>query len=361
MGRPTIYHWLQRYRRAVTLTGMRWNLAGLTSLLALVAIESQTAPPADACGIKLIVKTSTPRKAIARSTNPSHLLLLGTPPHRLERELAAAGHDVEVAKQPTSAKRKQYAVVVVTDGSQAETARTAFPGAVVIVRSGDVANDIASVEGQVARKPVRTGNDDARRVLAARQQRKPIRVGGGTGATAPRVVVSAKDPEPTPTPGQPAVTPTPTPTPPTPTPTPPTPTPTPTQPKDVVATNPTRPPVDEVKPRPTAPVKVAAFRGEIYFNLNSTTPMSTATVTKAAKWLADNPDLQVTVEGHADPSGNADANMTLSQNRAESVKEALVAAGVDASRLEVTGFGATKVKYGAADPRNRRVAITPKK
>ena len=34
-----------------------------------------------------------------------------------------------------------------------------------------------------------------------------------------------------------------------------------------------------------------------------------------------------------------------------------VSAGVDASRIDVNAFGDTKLKYGARDGRNRRVAI----
>ncbi|MBC7975954.1 MAG: hypothetical protein H7138_13365, partial [Myxococcales bacterium] len=131
-------------------------------------------PPADACGIKLVIKTSTPRKSVARSSNPSHLLLLGTPPHRLERELSAAGHDVEVAPNLGAAKRSSYAVVV-ADPKEADESRSKFPGAVVLVRSGDVGADIVAVEGQVARKPVRT--DESRQVVAARSGRRPVAAG----------------------------------------------------------------------------------------------------------------------------------------------------------------------------------------
>src|SRR5882757_9143059 len=101
---------------------MKWKLAGV---LAVLAFEANV-PPADACGIKLVIKTATPHKAIARSSNPSHLLLLGTPPHRLERELSAAGHDVEVAPNVSGAKRTSYAVVVV-DPKEADESRAKFP------------------------------------------------------------------------------------------------------------------------------------------------------------------------------------------------------------------------------------------
>ncbi len=48
------------------------------------------------------------------------------------------------------------------------------------------------------------------------------------------------------------------------------------------------------------------------------------------------------VEGHTDDTGNDDANMTLSQARAESVRKYLVDKGVPAKRLQAKGFGETE-------------------
>jgi OmpA-OmpF porin, OOP family len=55
-----------------------------------------------------------------------------------------------------------------------------------------------------------------------------------------------------------------------------------------------------------------------------------------------------------------DANMALSQTRADAVRDYLVNAGIDSSRIEVNAYGDTKLKYGRTDPRNRRVSIQPK-
>ncbi|MBX6362085.1 MAG: OmpA family protein, partial [Acidobacterium ailaaui] len=41
-------------------------------------------------------------------------------------------------------------------------------------------------------------------------------------------------------------------------------------------------------------------------------------------------------------TGNADHNLTLSQQRADAVKEQLVKMGIDASRLTTKGYGDTK-------------------
>lgn len=66
------------------------------------------------------------------------------------------------------------------------------------------------------------------------------------------------------------------------------------------------------------------------------------------------------VEGHADPRGNADANMVLSQQRAESVRAYLVAQhGIAAERLKAEGKGDTDLlnRKVVAAPENRRVTI----
>jgi len=344
---------------------MKWNRAGLVLVLAAML---QTSAPVDACGIKLVIKTSTPRKSVARSSNPSHMLLLGTPPHRLERELSAAGHDVEVAPNAAAAKRSNYAVVIV-DSKQADEARTKYAGALVIVRSDDVTADLSSIENQVARQPVAA--DKERPVLAARATRPVVKAGpigptheqtaAGGGGTS---VDTAVTPPPVVTP-PPAVTPPPPP--------PPvvaikeTPKPAPKeQPKPApVAVNTTeKPRVEQPEPKPVKPAPVApaavGFHDEFYFGLSSSAVANNASIGRAVKWLNASPDLHVTVEGYADPTGDPAQNMALGQSRAESVRDALVGAGIDTSRIEVTSFGDTKLKYGRTDGRNRRVAIVPK-
>ncbi len=67
----------------------------------------------------------------------------------------------------------------------------------------------------------------------------------------------------------------------------------------------------------------------------------------------------VRIEGHADASGTAAANLTLSQRRAEAVKDFLVEQGADASMLTPVGVGAAALKNEKDPfaPENRRVEI----
>jgi len=66
--------------------------------------------------------------------------------------------------------------------------------------------------------------------------------------------------------------------------------------------------------------------------------------------------------GHTDNTGSADLNMRLSKDRAESIKTYLVDKGVNASRIEATGYGKNQPiatnKTAAGRQKNRRVEFT---
>lgn len=76
--------------------------------------------------------------------------------------------------------------------------------------------------------------------------------------------------------------------------------------------------------------------------------------------IRSNPDIQkVEVGGHTDDVGKDDANLALSQSRAESVVNYLVEKGVSRERLIPVGYGETKPleakRTAAARAKNRRV------
>ena len=70
-------------------------------------------------------------------------------------------------------------------------------------------------------------------------------------------------------------------------------------------------------------------------------------------------EYRFTVEGHADPRGNSNSNLTLSQERAESVKRYLLDQGIAGDRLVAEGRGDREPMLPAepAAPENRRVTF----
>ena len=112
-------------------------------------------------------------------------------------------------------------------------------------------------------------------------------------------------------------------------------------------------------PKPPKTVaKASAGPNEVYvgYNLEKIGGAASASLAKTVRGLKDNPDVHVVIEGHADPTGTPEANLALAEKRAEWVRDYLVSAGIDASRLEVISYGDTRLKYGRSDSRNRRVA-----
>ena len=91
---------------------------------------------------------------------------------------------------------------------------------------------------------------------------------------------------------------------------------------------------------------------------------STPTLKEMVAMLTEHPDLALTIEGHTDNVGDAQANLALSAKRAEAVKAYLVGKGVGADRLATKGLGATKpaAPNTTAEGRqqNRRVELVKK-
>jgi OOP family OmpA-OmpF porin len=80
--------------------------------------------------------------------------------------------------------------------------------------------------------------------------------------------------------------------------------------------------------------------------------------------MQTSPDLKVEIQGHTDNVGTPEANMKLSQERADAVKKALVERGIAAERMSAVGYGDTKpvadnsTEEGRAQ--NRRVELVKK-
>ena len=101
----------------------------------------------------------------------------------------------------------------------------------------------------------------------------------------------------------------------------------------------------------------------INFDVDKATlrPDAQPVVAEIDKLLVADPALKLSIEGHTDNTGTPAHNRALSTARAASVRDALVALGIDASRLSSKGFGQDKPVADnggeAGRAQNRRVEL----
>ncbi|OBT15966.1 peptidoglycan-associated lipoprotein [Vibrio sp. UCD-FRSSP16_10] len=80
-----------------------------------------------------------------------------------------------------------------------------------------------------------------------------------------------------------------------------------------------------------------------------------------AKFLSENPDVKVTIEGHADERGTPEYNIALGERRANAVSNYLQASGVQADQLSIVSYGEEKpLQLGQSEEayaKNRRAVL----
>ena len=80
-----------------------------------------------------------------------------------------------------------------------------------------------------------------------------------------------------------------------------------------------------------------------------------------ARYLRDNPNLSIHVQGNADERGSREYNLALGQRRADSVKRVMTLAGTQDSQIESVSYGEEKPRAVGHDEaswaENRRVDI----
>ena len=79
-----------------------------------------------------------------------------------------------------------------------------------------------------------------------------------------------------------------------------------------------------------------------------------------AQAVSKSPELKIRVDGYADPRGTIDTNMKLSQERANAVRDLLLASGVGDAALEVNAYGKSQSTAEDSDgyALERRVRLT---
>jgi outer membrane protein OmpA-like peptidoglycan-associated protein len=108
---------------------------------------------------------------------------------------------------------------------------------------------------------------------------------------------------------------------------------------------------------------VVLTMGDVLFatGKSDVAPGAQRSIDKLVDFLQKNPTRNVLIEGHTDNTGSADLNLRLSQERADAVKELLVAKGISPDRISARGHG---LKYplvsndtAAGRQQNRRVEV----
>ncbi|MQP67109.1 peptidoglycan-associated lipoprotein Pal [Niveispirillum sp. SYP-B3756] len=87
--------------------------------------------------------------------------------------------------------------------------------------------------------------------------------------------------------------------------------------------------------------QLASIGDRVFFTVDQyeVSAEATATLDKQAAFLRSNPNISLTIEGHADERGTREYNLALGQRRADSVRRYLIASGIEASRLQTVSFG----------------------
>ena len=103
--------------------------------------------------------------------------------------------------------------------------------------------------------------------------------------------------------------------------------------------------------------------GDVVFDAGkaSLQPSAMTAIDRLAQLLSVYPERSIRIEGHTDAVGDDAANQELSLRRAAAVRDALLARGVDASRIEAVGYGATRPiadnRTESGRQKNRRIDI----
>ena len=102
-----------------------------------------------------------------------------------------------------------------------------------------------------------------------------------------------------------------------------------------------------------------------FFEESSATLDDTALMTldKQAEWLLQYPDWKVKLQGFADDPGTESEQKTLSQKRADAVRNYLASKGVPPERMKAKGYGRDRLVGDCSDieckAQNRRVITNP--
>jgi outer membrane protein OmpA-like peptidoglycan-associated protein len=104
------------------------------------------------------------------------------------------------------------------------------------------------------------------------------------------------------------------------------------------------------------------LEGDVMFRTGSAdiSPEIAHQIEALAQAVSKSPDLKVRLDGYADPRGSVETNLQLSQDRANAVRDLLLAAGINETALEVNAYGKSQsvAAYSDGYAFERRVRLT---
>ena len=116
---------------------------------------------------------------------------------------------------------------------------------------------------------------------------------------------------------------------------------------------------DAMSARPPAPRQFLLY---FFFDSNQLTPDSETLLQTILDVVKNRPAPDVTVIGHADTTGTVRFNIELGHSRAVTIRDHLVAIGLDARLITVASHGESDLLVRTPDetrePRNRRVEVS---
>jgi outer membrane protein OmpA-like peptidoglycan-associated protein len=91
----------------------------------------------------------------------------------------------------------------------------------------------------------------------------------------------------------------------------------------------------------------------LYYEYNSAILAAGATteLDAVSRWMVEHPEVKIRIESHTDSRGTEAYNLQLSVQRAEAVRSYLTDLGIEADRIQIRGYGESRLLNGCNDAR----------
>jgi peptidoglycan-associated lipoprotein len=104
------------------------------------------------------------------------------------------------------------------------------------------------------------------------------------------------------------------------------------------------PPVTQPTTSMSAEEEFKANMQDVFYDYDAydVRPDSQGILSKDAAYLSSHTNIRIVIGGYCDERGSNEYNLALGQNRADAAKNALISAGIAASRIRVVSYGKEK-------------------